>query len=69
MKELLLSYNLFNKLITYVNDKGGNLSTLARALSFVVSCAPLKLAAPCQGFCFDHAFNKTCPYVCNHATI
>jgi len=69
MKEILVSYNLLDKLITYVKNKGGNLSTLARALSFVVSCAPLKLAAPWQGFCFDHAFNKTYPYVCNHATI
>jgi len=29
MKELLSSYNLLNKLIAYVKDEGGNLSTLA----------------------------------------
>jgi hypothetical protein len=44
VKELLSSYNLLNKLITYMKDKGGNLSTLARVLSLVVSCVPLKLA-------------------------
>ncbi len=50
VKELLLSYNLLDKLITYVNDEGGTLSVLARALNFVVSCAPLKLATNWQGF-------------------
>jgi hypothetical protein len=29
MKKLLSSYNLLDKLIAYVKDKGGNLSTLA----------------------------------------
>jgi hypothetical protein len=28
VKELLSSYNILDKLITYVKDKGGNLSTL-----------------------------------------
>jgi hypothetical protein len=50
VKELLSSYNLLDKLIAYVKDKGGNMSTLARALSFVVSCARLKLVVPLQGF-------------------
>jgi len=49
VKELLLSYNLLDKLITYVKDEGGNLSTLARALSYVVSYVPLKLATNWQG--------------------
>jgi hypothetical protein len=31
-------------LIAYMKDKGGNLSTLARALSSMVSYVPLKLA-------------------------
>jgi hypothetical protein len=51
VKELLLSYNLLDKLIAYVKDEGGNLSTFTRALSSMVSCAPLKLAAPWQGSC------------------
>jgi len=69
VKERLLSYNLLEKLITYMKDKGDNLSILTRALSFVVSCVPLKLAAPWQGSCFGHAFSKTCQYACNDAII
>jgi hypothetical protein len=69
LKELLLFYNLLDKLITYMKDEGGNLSTLARALSYVVNYVPLKLASPWQGSCFGHAFSKTCQYVHNDATI
>ncbi len=69
VKELLLSYNLLDKLITYVKDEKGNLSTVARTLSSVVSYVPLKFATPQQGSCFGHVFNKTCQYVCNDATI
>jgi len=43
VKELLSSYNLLDKLIAYVKDEGGNLSTLVRALISVVSCGPLAL--------------------------
>ncbi len=39
-KELLLSYNLLDKLITYMKDKGGNLSTLAKALNSMVNYVP-----------------------------
>jgi hypothetical protein len=45
-KELLSSYNLFNKLMAYVKNKRGNLSTHAKALSYVISCVLLKLVAP-----------------------
>ncbi len=44
VKELLSCYNLLDILIAYMKDKGGNLSTLARALSSMVSYVPLKLA-------------------------
>jgi hypothetical protein len=43
--KLLSSYNLLHKLITHMKDEASNLSALAKALSFVVSCAPLKLVA------------------------
>jgi hypothetical protein len=33
-------------MIAYVKDDGGNLSTFAQALSFIVSCVPLALVAP-----------------------
>jgi len=43
-----------------MKDKGGNLSTLAKALNFMVSYVPLKLATPWQGSCFGHALLKAC---------
>jgi len=33
VKDLLSSYNLLDKLIAYVKDEGGNLSTLIEALT------------------------------------
>jgi hypothetical protein len=44
VKELLSCYDLLDKLIAYVKDKGSNLSNLVRALSSMVNCAPLKFA-------------------------
>jgi hypothetical protein len=45
-KDLLSSYNLLDKIITYVKDKGGNLSTLAKAFISIFSYGPLGLAIP-----------------------
>jgi hypothetical protein len=59
------SYNLLYKLITYVKDKGGNLSTLAQALISIVNYGPLQFF----GSCFSHAFNKTCQYICNDTKV
>jgi hypothetical protein len=67
VNELLSFYLLLDKLITYVKDKGGNLSTLPKALNYVVNCVPLKLVAPWQGSCFGHAFSKACQYAYNDA--
>jgi hypothetical protein len=60
VKELLSSYNLLDKLITYVKDEGGNLSTLVRAFTFVVSCGPLAFVIPWQGSHSGHVFSKKC---------
>ncbi len=38
VKDLLALDNLLEKLVAYVKDEGGNLSTLAQALTYVVSC-------------------------------
>jgi hypothetical protein len=46
VKELLSLYNLLNKLIVYVKEKGGNLSTLAQAFTYVVNYGPLTLVVP-----------------------
>jgi hypothetical protein len=64
-QKVFSSYNLLDKLITYVKDEGGNLSTLARALNFMVKCVSLVLVTPWQGLYFDHVFNKTYRYACN----
>ncbi len=69
VKDLLSPYSLFDKLIAYVKDKNGNLSTLTRALNFVVTCAPLGFATPWQGSCFGQAFNKTCQHAYNDANV
>jgi hypothetical protein len=69
VKELLSSYNLLYKLITYVKDEGGNLSTLARALTFMVSCHLLALVVLWQGSCCGHAFSKTCQYAYNDINV
>jgi hypothetical protein len=65
VKDLLSLYNSLNKLITYVKDENGNLSTLAEALISIFSCGPLGLTIPWQGSCFGHAFSKACQYVFN----
>jgi len=52
VKDLLSFYNLSDKIIAYVKDEGGNLSTFARALSYVITCAPMALVAPWQGSLF-----------------
>ncbi len=41
VKDLLSLYNLLDKLIVYVKDKGGNLSTLGQVVTSIVSYGPL----------------------------
>jgi hypothetical protein len=41
VKDLLSLYNLLNKLIVNVKDKGGNLSTLGQVLTSIVNYGPL----------------------------
>jgi uncharacterized membrane protein YccF (DUF307 family) len=64
-----LFYNLLDKIIAYVKNEGGNLSTLAWTLTFIVSCTLLASVAPWQRSCFGHASSKTCQYATNDATI
>jgi hypothetical protein len=58
VQELLSFYNLFDKVVEYVRDEGGNLSTLAKALTSIEICNLLAFKVPWQGNCFGHAFNK-----------
>jgi hypothetical protein len=69
VKDLLSLYNLFDKLIAYVKDKSGNLSTLAQAFTSIVNYSPLGLVILWQGLCFGHVFSKTCLYACNDTKI
>ncbi len=46
VRNLLASYNLLKKLVTYVKDEGGNLSTLAKAFILVISCTLLTRSVP-----------------------
>jgi hypothetical protein len=69
VKDILSSYNLLDKLFAYVKDEGGNLSTLAQAMSFVVSCVHLVVITPYQGSYFGHVFSKSCQYATNDAIV
>jgi hypothetical protein len=55
---LLNSFSLFNKVITFVKDKGSNLATLTYALTFVVSCFPFQLQGPFVGSYFGMPCQK-----------
>ncbi len=46
VNDLLSSYNFLNKLITYVKDEGGNLSTFTQVLILIISCGFLGLGIP-----------------------
>jgi len=46
MNEMLTTYELNTKVLTYIKAKGKNLPTMNIALTFVVSCEVLKLIAP-----------------------
>jgi hypothetical protein len=63
LTELLDSYALRRKIITYVKDEGFNLNTLTTTLKLIVSCDMLGLEESFQGICFGHASSKACQYV------
>jgi hypothetical protein len=58
VQDFLSFCNLFKKVVEYVKDEGGNLSTLAKALTSIEICTPLAFKFPWQGNYFGHAFNK-----------
>ncbi len=45
-KDLLFHFNLCDKVIAYVKDKGTNLNILTNSLTIIVSCVPLMLPQP-----------------------
>jgi hypothetical protein len=61
--DLLVPYNLLDKLIAYLKDGGGNISTFAWAIKF---CGGLCSFNTCSSLTRDviwDAFNKTCKHV------
>lgn len=46
LKDLLFHFNLCDKVIAYVKDKGTNLNILTNSLTIIVSCVPLMLPQP-----------------------
>jgi hypothetical protein len=46
VKDLLCHFNLCDKVIAYVKDKGTNLNILTNSLTIIVSCVPLILPQP-----------------------
>jgi hypothetical protein len=59
---------LLENFITCMKNEGGNLSTFAQILVFVISCTPLALLVPSSKV-HVHAFNKTCQYACNDTNV
>jgi len=41
LRDLFIRYELLDKVIAYVKDKGANLNTLITTLTSIVSCVPL----------------------------
>jgi hypothetical protein len=67
--DLLLSYNLLDKLIVDVKDEDVNLFAFAWAFTSMVKCVPLALTIPWQGSCFEHVLNKTHQYAYNDTNL
>jgi hypothetical protein len=60
VKVLLAEFNLRNKVIAYVKDKGANLNFLTIAFTLVTSYESLQLYQPFVSFCFGDVMSKTC---------
>jgi hypothetical protein len=65
VKSLLATYQLTNKVITYVKEENTNLNMLAFALTSVVSCELLQLPSPFSGTCFGYAISNACQHAIN----
>jgi hypothetical protein len=61
--DILDAYELRNKIITYVQNKGSNLNTMTSVLEYIVECGTLGFEESFQGTCFGHFFSKACQYV------
>jgi hypothetical protein len=62
LKDLLVQYNLLDKIIAYVKDNNTNLNTFITAFTNIISCVPLLLPQPHDASCYGHAMSKCCQY-------
>jgi hypothetical protein len=58
LKDLFTWFDLCDKVIVYVKDKGANLNTLTNTSTNILSYFPLMLPQPYASNCFGHAMSK-----------
>jgi hypothetical protein len=64
-ESLLSKFGLIHHVITFVKDKGNNLTTMTIALCFIIDYEPLKLIKVYEGTCLEHAMFKVYKYATN----
>jgi hypothetical protein len=62
LSNLLDSFDLKKKIITFVKDEGVNLNAMTLALRSIASCDIPRLEESFNGSCFIHVFLKACQY-------
>ncbi len=62
LSNLLDSFGLRKKIITFVKDEVVNLNAMTFALRLLMSCDILGLKESFNGCCFGHVFSKGCQY-------
>jgi hypothetical protein len=65
LEDLLIWYELLDKVIPYVEDEGVNLNTLTTTLISIVSCVPLQLTQHYVAIYYGHVMLKCCQYATN----
>ncbi len=65
MNDLLGSFGLLNKVITFVKDKGVNLCMMTTILKNIIFYDMLDLPTPFVGTCWGHALSKATQYATN----
>jgi hypothetical protein len=58
LKDLLVQYNLLDKVIAYVKEESTNLNIVTTTLISIVSCFPLSLPQPYAASYYGHVVSK-----------
>jgi hypothetical protein len=69
VNEVLAKHGLNVRVIAYVKDERGNLSTMTITLTFVVSCEVLGLTTPFVRAWWGHAMSKCCQYAIDDSKV